>query len=128
MADQWDGCYEKNWKGLIVPEAFKHPAKFSRSLIKRIYEHAKEMGWIKEGDWVLDPFGGVALGALDAIRIGLIWVGVELEEKFVKLGEQNIEFWKTMGIGTARIIQGDSRYLENELFLMKEGEFDLVVS
>jgi len=25
----WRGCYADNWNGLIVPEAFQHPAKFA---------------------------------------------------------------------------------------------------
>jgi len=46
---------------------------------------------------------------------GLNWVGVELEEKFVSLGNQNIDAWnarysgKLPKWGTALIIQGDSR-------------------
>lgn len=50
--DQWHGCYDDGWQGSIVPEAFSHPAKFSRGLIHRIYQHAKEMGWVKSGDWI----------------------------------------------------------------------------
>jgi hypothetical protein len=117
MSD-WLNCYNQSWKGVIVNESFCHPAKFSRGLIQRIYDHAKEMGWIKPGCWVLDPFGGVALGGLDAMRMGLNWVGIELEEKFVKLGEQNIALWNRQldgwpNLGTARIVQGDSRRLKD---------------
>lgn len=85
--DNWTGCYPSNWKGLIVPEAMAHPAKFSNKLIRRIYEHMLAEGWVKPGDRVLDPFGGVALGALDAMRLGLHWTGIELEEKFHELGQ-----------------------------------------
>lgn len=65
----------------------------------------------------MDPFGGVALGALHAMQHGLHWVGVELEEKFVGLGCANIEKWAAdfgphfQGWGSARLIQGDSREL-----------------
>ncbi|MFH1954482.1 MAG: DNA methyltransferase, partial [Pseudomonadota bacterium] len=116
----WEGCYDAGWQGDIVAEAFAHPAKFSRGLIHKIYKHAKEMGWVKPGDWVLDPFGGVALGGLDAMSMGLNWIGIELEEKFVKLGQQNIEFWQRQlsgwpNLGTARIMQGDSRRLKDSL-------------
>ena len=67
-------------------------------------------------DTILDPFGGVALGALDAMRLGLTWVGCELEPKFVALGGQNIALWQRRfghvpGWGSARLIQGDSRRL-----------------
>jgi len=64
-----------------------HPAKYSSKLIRRIYEHILAEGWVRPGDQVLDPFGGVALGALDAMRLGLNWTGNELELKFQRLGQ-----------------------------------------
>lgn len=82
----WYNCYGKMWTGIITPESFAHPAKFSRALIQRIYAHALEQGYISTGAVIVDPFGGVALGALHAMQNGLHWVGVELEEKFVILG------------------------------------------
>ena len=90
MSD-WHGCYSDGWKNEITPDAFAHPAKFSRALIRRIYRHALERGYLKPGDVVLDPFAGVALGARDAIQLGINWLGVELEEKFVELGNQNLD-------------------------------------
>jgi len=84
--NEWENCYPSNWKGVIVPEAMSHPAKFSSRLIRRIYEHLFEQGWVVRGVKVLDPFGGVALGALHAMQMGLHWVGNELEPKFVELG------------------------------------------
>lgn len=121
--DQWQNCYDDGWQGDIVPEAFSHPAKFSRGLIHRIYKHAKEMGWVQVGDYVLDPFGGVALGGLDAMGMGLNWIGVELEQKFVDLGQQNIDLWNRQlngwpNLGTARIVQGDSRRLRGMIGIM----------
>jgi hypothetical protein len=82
----WHGCYNESWKGVIVDDAFAHPAKYSRALIRRIYEHAFAMGWLVAGDLVVDPFGGVALGALEAMRRGLHWVGMELEQPFNDMG------------------------------------------
>ena len=43
--DDWHRCYKEGWQGIIVPEAFTHPAKFARGLIRAIYEHAIEEGW-----------------------------------------------------------------------------------
>jgi hypothetical protein len=80
----WYGLYSVGWKKEIADESFRHPAKFARDLIKRIYAHAQN--YIKPGDTVLDPFAGVALGGLDANRHGLHWVGVELEQQFVDMG------------------------------------------
>lgn len=115
---QWDGCYDAGWQGEIVPEAFAHPAKVSRALIRRIYEHAFTEGWLRAGDTVVDPFGGIAGTAIDAVWNGLNWVGVELEPRFVGLAQQNIELWQRkygskLGFGSARIVQGDSRQLVN---------------
>src|SRR5512143_2277384 len=93
VIDEWTGCYPSNWKGLIVPDAIKHPAKFSNKLISRIYDHMVAQGWVKPGDIVLDPFGGVGLGAFDAMRLGLRWRGIELEANFANLGNQNIALW-----------------------------------
>jgi hypothetical protein len=85
-AMDWHGLYRKGWADMIVPESFSHPAKFARGLIDKIYEHAVEEGWLAPGSVVVDPFGGVALGGLGAMRRGINWVGVELEKKFVGLG------------------------------------------
>lgn len=114
-APRWTGCYDSSWKGLIVPEAFAHPAKFARGLIQRIYQHLMQSHGLKPGMTVVDPFGGVALGGLDAMLAGLHWVGCELEPKFVALGNQNIAEWQQrIGhacTGSARLVQGDSRKL-----------------
>lgn len=112
--DDWTGCYPSNWKGIITPEAIAHPAKFSSRLIRRIYAHLSEEGWVKAGDTIVDPFGGVALGAFDAMRNGLNWVGVELEPRFVDMGNANILLWRnryTWWKGTAQLLRGDSRHL-----------------
>jgi len=118
----WHGCYGDSWKGEIVDEAFAHPAKFSRGLIRRIYQHALEQGWIEPGDTILDTFAGVGLGAKDAVQLGLNWVGIELEQKFVDLGRENIALWEFRNRGQryndnlptpgkAILIQSDSRQL-----------------
>jgi hypothetical protein len=115
--DQWEGCYPSHWKGVIVPDAITHPAKFSSRLIRRIYDHMLREGWLKAGDMVIDPFGGVALGALDAMRRGLRWRGMELEARFAELGNKNIDLWNAKfsrmpgWCQDSALIQGDSRHL-----------------
>jgi hypothetical protein len=116
----WHGCYRDGWKGLITEASFAHPAKYARGLIHRIYSHAFEQGWVQIGDTVADPFGGIALGGFYAAQLGLHFVGVELEEKFVRLGNENIAEWEHRyghrpGYGSARLIQGDSRKLSEVL-------------
>ncbi len=115
LIDYWTGCYNGHWKGIITDESFQHPAKYSRNLIRRIYEHAFGESWLQQGDQVFDPFGGVALGALDAMRLGCLWMGVEIEPRFVEMGQANIRLWlerygqKMPGWGAAFLVQGDSR-------------------
>ena len=112
----WHGCYDDSWQGLIVPEAFAHPAKFSHGLICRIVEHGLAKGYWKAGDTVADPFGGVALGGIICGYHGLNWTGIELEEKFVELGNRNLDLhrakWKALGYDVdVQLVQGDSRNL-----------------
>lgn len=83
----WYGCYDESWGNLISPESYSHPAKVSRGLAKRLYSYALERGWLKVGDTVLDPFGGIAGTAFDALANGLNWLGVELEARFCDLGQ-----------------------------------------
>jgi hypothetical protein len=74
-------------------------------------------GMLAAGDHVVDPFGGVGLGALDAMRHGLHWHGCELEPRFHELGNQNIGLWNGRYRGwfdlwgTAVLHCGDSRQL-----------------
>lgn len=112
----WRGLYRENWKGVITDESFAHPAKYGRGLIRKIYQHAVEEGWLHAGAEVLDCFGGVALGALECQLLGCAWTGVELEARFVSLGNGNLDLWNSryghlLNWGTARLIQGDSRQL-----------------
>lgn len=114
---QWHGCYSGSWNGILVPDAFAHPAKFAPMLIYRILRHMLERGYIQPGDSLLDPFGGIGSGGYYAMLLGLHWTGVELEPRFVELGNRNIAKWQrdlamlNGTLGTARLLQGDSRRL-----------------
>lgn len=109
----WTDLYNRQWADLIVPAAKEHPAKYARGLIKKIYQHAREEGWVARGDYVLDPFAGVALGAVDAMAHGLHWRGYEIEEQWFKAGAENIREWNRKFShtkwGTAMIIHGASQ-------------------
>ena len=114
--NDWCGCYDAGWQREIVPEAYAHPAKFSRGLIRRIFEHAFAEGWLHAGDVCVDPFGGVALGGIEAGLRGVQWLGIELEPRFVELGNQNIDLWQRKysslnGWTRPVLLQGDSRKL-----------------
>ena len=115
----WQGCYDEGWKGVIVDEAFRHPAKFAYGLVTRIYRHGLDRGYFKPGDLIGDPFGGVGLGGIVAAYHNLRWIGVELESHanagspFVELAQQNFAFheprWKAGDDPVPVIVQGDSR-------------------
>ena len=109
----WFGCYDGGWKGLIVPEAFAHPAKFSYRLIQRIYAHGLKEGYWKVGDTIGDPFGGVGLGGICAAYAGLRWKGVELEKRFWSLAHRNFALhdkkWLAIGDPLPTMMNGDSR-------------------
>ncbi len=115
METKWHKCYDDGWQGIITPDSFQHPAKMSRGLLRRILFHAKIQGWLSEGDVIIDPFGGIGstgiLGAYEGYQV----VCCELEEKFVKLAEQNFELhknaWVEFGNPYPIILQGDSRRL-----------------
>jgi hypothetical protein len=118
------------WNRLVVTESYQHPAKFSRALIQRIYQHAREEGWLAPGtSTVLDPFGGVSLGALDAALAGIQHVSVELEARFHQLALANVALW-TQRYGHLPqwvppvCLQGDSR----QLAMLLQGQADAVVS
>jgi len=114
----WTGCYKDGWKGLIVPEAYQHPAKYSKGVIFRLVASLLDRGYLRPGDGCLDPFGGVALGGLPCLLSGVHWVGVELEARFVTLGHQNLTYWQHKfgpQAGSATLLQGDSRHLREVL-------------
>jgi tRNA G10 N-methylase Trm11 len=84
LMTNWYGCYKRGWGELMAnPDAFAHPAKVSRGLARRIYEHGLEHDYFKRGDVVLDPFAGVGGFAFHAMRFGMHFIGVELEQRFV---------------------------------------------
>ena len=83
--DKWHNCYDDSWKDIIVPEAFVHPAKMARGLTVKIFKHASSESWIKPGDVVVDPFGGIGSTGIIGGCFGLQVVCVELEEQFRRL-------------------------------------------
>src|SRR6266404_7568637 len=86
---KWEGCYDDSWKGVIVADAFRHPAKFSKALVEHIIDYMVEKDWLHEGEIIGDPFGGVGLGGIIAAYRGFQWYGLELEPPFVILACNN---------------------------------------
>jgi len=116
---QWEHCYDDSWKGIIVAEAFRHPAKFSKALVERIIDYMLEKEWLRQGETIGDTFGGVGLGGVIAAYKRLRWVGVELEPPFVQMGHDNFTLhrtrWRAINAPQPCIIQGDSRYFDKVL-------------
>jgi tRNA1(Val) A37 N6-methylase TrmN6 len=87
----------------------------ARGVLARILAHAAAEGWVKPGQLICDPFGGIGstgiLGAYEGYQV----VCVELEQKFVDLARQNFELHahalKTLDCPQPVILQGDSRKL-----------------
>lgn len=116
---RWHGCYDSGWNGLIVAEAFAHPAKMARGLVARIFDELFALGALERGDTVCDPFGGIGTTAIEGASRGVQVVCCELEPKFVALAQQNFELhrrdWEAMGRPQPRIVQGDSRRLREHV-------------
>ena len=111
----WHGAYDANWRDLITPESFAHPAKMARGLVERIFDELFALGALKAGDLVCDPFGGIGSTAISGAARGCRVVCCELEPRFVELGKANIELhrrdWEAMWRPIPVMVQGDSRRL-----------------
>jgi hypothetical protein len=99
--EQWAGCYDGGWAGLITAESFSHPAKAARGLLVRIFDELFAMGALERGDLVCDPFGGIGTTAVIGASRGVKVISCELEEKFCILTRRNLllqaKGWCTCG-------------------------------
>jgi len=116
----WHGCYEGSLKGLVTRKSIKdHPAKMSRRLCERIFDHGIEMGYWKPGDVIVDPFAGIfTTGIIGAYR-GFRVVGVELESKYEELARANLDLNRPklnqLCCPLPVLIHGDSRKLRQHV-------------
>lgn len=124
---EWHDAYSESWRGQIVDAAFAHPAKASRALLVKIYDYLFEIGALKVGSVILDPFSGIGTTAIEGSWRDCHCVGVELEEKFHLLALENLELhrrgWEAMQRPMPTLLQGDSRKL-----LALVGGSDAIVS
>jgi len=105
-----------------TPESITyHPAKANIPTMIWILKK-----FVKDGDIVLDPMAGIFTTGIEGMRFfpNSLFIGVELEDKFVKMARANIKKVKTiakkdmfMKIGKGVVVQGDARELEK---IMKE--------
>lgn len=107
-----DTSQRKRW---FTPESFAHPAKMVLPLQIYLIEH-----YTKAGETILDPMAGSGT-LLVGCALGRNVICVELEEKFIKMQQDNWQKIKSLGpmlgygMGEAQIIQGDARNLDNVL-------------
>lgn len=117
--ETWQHCYDDSWKGLITNDAFAHPAKMARGLVRRIFDELVAMGALRKGDTVLDPFGGVGTTGIEAASRGVQAYLVELENRFVNFAEDNFVLhekgWALTNKPRPIMLQGDSRKLREVL-------------
>ena len=102
-------------------------AKMAYGLTRRIFEHARDEGWLKPNDIVIDCFGGIGSTGIIGAYADLQVICCELEAKFCKLAQENFDLHapglKKLGHPIPRIIQGDSRKLSEVI-----GGADVIVS
>lgn len=115
--DKWFNCYEGSRDGLFTRDSMRHPAKMSVTLCFKIFEHGERMGYWKKGDVVLDPMCGIFTTGICGAIMGYRVVGVELEQHFFTLAQQNIGFARPKFHikGDCEILQGDARCLSELL-------------
>ncbi len=113
----WWDCYDSGRGDLFTQESNRHPAKMGVGLCFRIFEHGEKMGYWKKGDVILDPLAGIGTSLVCGAVMGYQCVGVELEDHFVKLLLDNLEFSRSKWhpLGSACIYQGDARNLSKIL-------------
>jgi len=96
------------------PESYIHPAKMDVFLCRKIIKT-----YTQENELILDPMAGIGTTLIEGALLGRNTIGVELEEKFVRITQKNIERLEKLRTlspkGKAEIIQGDARELSKLL-------------
>lgn len=98
-----------------TPQSISHPAKANIPMMHYILKK-----FVQDGDIVLDPMCGIGTTIIEGMRLfpNSLFIGVELESKFIKMARANIKKVKAlakkdmfMKVGRAVVIQGDTRGL-----------------
>jgi len=109
--------------------SISHPAKAQIPMMHWILKK-----FVQDGDIVLDPMAGIFTTGVEGMRLfpNSLFIGVELEEKFMKMARANIKKTERiakkdmfMKIGKSIVVQGDARELEK---IMKEKVNKIVTS
>ena len=113
--DVWVFGTEKRNLICYTPESIRHPAKMSLHLCREIIKR-----YSKPGDLILDCMAGIGSTIVEGMILNRNVIGVEYEQKFVSMAEQNIKkVNRSMGfmnsLGKGFVIKGDSRKLSEVL-------------
>jgi len=108
-AKEWTRLSRNVWNDVSSPREkyhLEHGATFSKALAARVITM-----YSKEGDLVLDPFLGTGTTLFAARELGRRGIGIELNEKFVKLARRLLS-QKTLVRGPEQnVIHDDCRNL-----------------
>ena len=86
---EWEGSGEETANvvriGKIIPTSFDHPTPKPAELIRHFLRlHGKL------GDVVMDPFMGCGVTLVEAKRLGMTAIGIELEEKYCEIAAKRL--------------------------------------
>src|SRR3990167_5912833 len=123
--------YNERYLIAYTKESMRHPAKMHVSMCREIIKR-----YSKKGELILDPMAGIGTTLIEGALLGRNVIGIEYEQKFVDMGNKNIERMETqlgfMKRGKCVIIKGDARdiissFKENKELLGDHGIDDSVV-
>ena len=93
--------------GRYLSESNRHPGKMLPALARHAISAYSE-----PGDLVVDPMSGIGTTLVEAIHLGRRAAGIELEERWARLADENIGLTRDQGAtGSAQVIRGDARDL-----------------
>lgn len=96
MSEEWEtGCIEIPNVKSNHPEKTEHPCQFPIELIERCV-----LAFTNEGDWVMDPFGGVGSSLIAAIKHNRRGMVIDRDERYIELTKDRVKAWQN---GTLKI-------------------------
>lgn len=108
--------------GRYHPDSAQHPGKMLPALAARAIAD-----YSSPGDLVVDPMCGIGTTLVEGALLGRRCIGVELEEKWATLAEENLAFSVGEAHGGPRVVRGDARDLP-VLLPKVAGTADLVLT
>lgn len=121
----WKADLDRKKLGYYAEGSMSHPAKMHVKMCRFILDK-----FTKKSDLILDPMSGISTTILEASLLGRDAIGVEYEDKFVKLSNESTNLLNNKPNvlmcayrGTIAVVQGDARALTGIL----AGEVDGIV-